>query len=552
MSSRFRTAALAALLAMPFSASSFMLPSAQRARVGISLIGGSNNEGIVPSINSSARSSVNLDELEVTTSLEGILSPPSSSYGLADVEENIPTDLTIGALEDETTSAWVEENTVSLDDIIRDLDGIPLSKEYFAEKMGISTENIDSYTCPEQDVFRGFMSNACRVRLLPGGETAFYKSIVFEELDHAQEKLKNSPHKLARDVQSYKVVADFLSSKACEEVTKKAGVHIPKCYDAQARPDHSDPMKSKFSFLFADYAPWNGWYQQWLLQEDEECKAALTTLAKIHAFFWNGSTFWDDADAAAELEASIWESGSYVQPKAQGFHQYKEVAKEWETKRLKFEKELSPFDYWDNLGERLQSVAKECGYQAHPFANEELTESYRKYRTFTHGDPKQANLFFRKKTSSDSKDVDDDEPELEVGVIDFQWSGFGLAATDVAHFLMAAIHADRLVDGGEEAYLRYYYDELQRYLVEFGVCSTEDDAIRHLSYDTFMEQYDTAFLDKCRLVIAYTWARFTEPVEKDDEVGCARTMNKTSYNKSIPNVVWLASRCDEILKSRGV
>ena len=46
--------------------------------------------------------------------------------------------------------------------------------------------------------------------------------------------------------------------------------------------------------------------------------------------------------------------------------------------------------------------------------------------------------------------------------------------------------------------------------------------------------------------------RFEEPVEKDDEVGCVRTMNKTSYNKSIPNVVWLMTRCDEIMKSRAV
>jgi len=241
------------------------------------------------------------------------------------------------------------------------------------------------------------------------------------------------------------------------------------------------------------------------------------------------------------LEEAIWESGSYVQPKAQGYDQYKKVAEEWKIKRMKFEKELSSFEWWDDLGERLQSVAKECGRLAHPFADDALSGTHRKYRTFTHGDPKQANLFFRSAG-----------PELEVGVIDFQWSGFGLAATDVAHFLSAAVHADRLVDGGEEGYRRYYYEELQRYLVEYGACDTSWDAMELFSYDMFVEQYDTAFLDIGRLVIAYTWARFTEPVDKDDEVGCARTMNKTSYNKSIPNVIWFMLRCDEILKSRGV
>merc|ERR1712154_253354 len=127
----------------------------------------------------------------------------------------------------------------------------------------------------------------------------------------------------------------------------------------------------------------------------------------------------------------------------------------------------------------------------------------------------------------------------------------GLAASDIAHFLTSAVHADRLVDGGENRLLRDYHDELQKYLVEFGAYNTAKEADKNFSYDTFVDQYETAVLDICRLMIAYTWSRFTEPVDKDDEQGCARTMNKTSYNKSIPNIVWLLSRCDEIMKSRG-
>ena len=214
-------------------------------------------------------------------------------------------------------------------------------------------------------------------------------------------------------------------------------------------------------------------------------------------------------------------------------------------KRMKFEKELSSFDYWDNLGIRLEPVSMQNGKVAHPFAyDDEISKEYKKYRTFTHGDPKQANLFFRKQSA--------DTSDLEVGLIDFQWTGFGLAATDIAHFMTSAVHADRLVDGGEDDLLQYYFAELQKYLVEYGAYKDADDAIEKYSYDTFMAQYDTGFLDICRLVIAYTWARFDEAVEKEDEEGCARTMNKTSYNKSIPNVVWLMSRCDEILTSRGV
>jgi len=340
-------------------------------------------------------------------------------------------------------------------------------------------------------------------------------------------------------------------------MTQTTGVCIPKLYDTQQEPNTDNPIESKFSFLFEDLSPADGWYQEWLLQDTESCQTALSTFAKIHAFFWTGSNFWrNEKEAANELEEGVWSSGSYVQPQAQNsetVNQCKIVAQEWATKRMKFETELSSFDYWDNLGERLESVAEECGRLAHPFADDtpELSEQYHKYRTFTHGDPKQANLLFRRAaTSTDGSN--NKQGELQLGLLDFQWAGFGLAATDIAHFITSGVHADVLVDGGEEKLLRYYFDELQTHLVEFGAYRTAEDAIENYSYETFMDQYDIAVLDICRLMIAYTWSRFTEPVERDDEAGKVRTMNKTSYNKSIPTVVWLLSRCDEIMKSRGV
>jgi hypothetical protein len=457
-------------------------------------------------------------------------------------------------------------------DIVTDLDGNLLTKEYFSEKMGV--KNVEYFFCPGEDAFRGFMSNGCRVRL-SSGESAFYKRIVFDDLDHAREKLVTAPFKLVRDAKSYQVVASFLTSKACEELMAETDVRIPKCYDAQLRPNDKNPMLSKFTFLLEDFSPSDGWYQKWLLDDVEECKAALSTYAQVHGFFWSGSRFWkENADAARELEEAIWESGSYVQPTAQDHGQCAQVAKEWAKKRIKFEKDLSPLDYWDNLGERLELVAAECGRQSHPFADETLSSVNQKYRTWTHGDPKQANIFFRREAN---------EPKLQVGLIDFQWSGFGLASvsrfadgneflvllgewyhtccrlnpflhfqTDIAHFMGSAVHADMLEHCGETELLNFYYSELVQYLLKFGVFGSVDEINEEFSFGLFMKQYETAILDLTRLVIAYTWARFDEPVDKQDKDACARTMNKTSYNKSIQNAVWLMSRCDGILKSRGI
>jgi len=522
-----RTALLLAILctaAVLPSASFTLLSSAQRRRVSIAAFAGGKQSREISNI---------AVAVDTTQDKGNALYEPSAAF-----IGNAPTAVLADIGIDELKENLGEPQAV---DIVRDLDGCPLTTEYFKETMGIT--DVESYSCPENEAFRGLMSNACRVHLYPGGQTAFYKRIVFENIDHCQEKLKTAPHKLIRDAKSCEVVASFLLSKACKAMVEQTGVHIPKCYDVKQEPDFSNPMKSKFSFLFEDFGPSDGWYQEWLLQDVETCKAALTTYAKIHAFFWDGSSFWQDGEAAKELEEGIWKSGSYVQPEAQGLDQCKKVAGEWATKRLKFERELSSLGFWDNLGERLESIAEECGRLAHPFADDILSEQYKKYRTFTHGDPKQANLFFRSTTES--------EP-IQVGLCDFQWSGFGLAASDIAHFLTSGVHADMLIGGGEDTLLRYYFDELQKYRVEYGAFETVDDAVEDFSYGVFIDQYETGLLDICRLMIAYTWARFTEPVEKNDKAGCARTMNKTSYNKSIPNVVWLLSRCDEIMKSRGV
>jgi len=469
------------------------------------------------------------------------------------MEEDITTTSASATASASASDSTSHEKIPAIDEIL-DLDNNPLPPSYFEQKMNIP--HVEYYTCPQKDAFSGFMSHACRVYLFPTKQSTFYKSIIFNNLSHAREKQKTSPYKLLRDAKSYAVVANFLNSKACSMTRDVTGVHIPKQYDSILRPNYDNPIESKFSFLHEDFAPQDGWYQQWLLHDEEECKAALLTFAKLHAYFWHGSNFWNDDEAAQGLEEAVWKSGSYVQPTAQildGKCSCTKVATEWKVKRMKFKNELSKFDYWDNLGSRLELVAKQCGKLAHPFADyDDLLDDekqdivsdvdYGKYRTFTHGDPKQANLFFRR----------DNKSGLEVGLIDFQWSGFGLAATDIAHFITSGVHADRLVDGGEKDLLQYYFNELQTHLVKYGAYSTIEEAMEKYSYDTFMEQYDTGVLDICRLIIAYTWARFEYAVEKEDEDLCAKTMNKTSYNKSIPNVIWLMSRCDEILKSRGV
>ena len=429
-------------------------------------------------------------------------------------------------------------NESSCVDIVRDQDGYPLPAKYFSEKL--DNNEIECYTCPEKDAVRGLMSNGCRIYFQPSGTSAFFKRIVFSNLDHALSKLKTAPHKLDRDVKSYRVESAFLASKACQQIIE-TGLRIPKCFDAILELNDENPIESSFLILLEDFSSSDGWSQRWLLRDEEECKAALVALAKMHAFFWTGSKFWDqDAAITEELVAGVWESACYVQPKLQTHNQCQEVAAGWEANREKCRRELDNSSFWNNLGSRLQSIAEVNGKVAHPFATDSVTsKKFDRLKTFIHGDPKQANLFFRRGKNNN----------VEVGLIDFQWSGFGLAASDIAHHITAAVHSDRLVNDGEENLLKHYYDTLQSYLLEFGAFRDKDAVESIYSYEIFLEQYETGVMDMCRLVIPYAWSRFEAVHEEKDH---ARTMNKNSYNKSLSNVVWLMNRCDRILSKRGV
>ena len=164
----------------------------------------------------------------------------------------------------------------------------------------------------------------------------------------------------------------------------------------------------------------------------EEAKAALSELAKMHGYFWHGSDFWkkENGKAGDDLESIVWPNGGYMQPKLQGYDQLKKVCSGWEARYPSFAADLKKIPELNegdiqSLGKRLEEVAAIVGRESHPFSDDSKGNThYMKYRTLIHGDPKHANFFFRQRQVSGMV-----EENIEVGVIDFQWSGFGLAAT---------------------------------------------------------------------------------------------------------------------------
>ena len=465
-------------------------------------------------------------------------------------------------------------------DIARDLDGAPLNISWLEEKLcdknneSKKTFTLKAYAVPESGSARGLMSNGCRVMLewekkndlkqdsetnAPPPSTAFYKRVVMSESPDSRFKLKNVPHKLIRDVRSYQVETAFLTSAACQHgLIEEAGVHVNKVYASDLRPAAmgaglKEQIQSKFAMLVQDLNKDDGWNQEWLL-EYESTKAALKAFADMHGYFWYGSNFWDKegGEMGRELENAVWPNGGYMQPTLQGFDQLENVAAGWNARLPTFEKDLKSIKELENvnlgeIGTRLQNVAKIVGSLAHPFSDGTNSSTLKKYRTLIHGDPKQANIFLREKKAS-VINKGDTAPNLEAGLIDFQWSGFGLAATDIAHHICAAVHPTSLsYDGSKEKeLLDFYYSCLSTSLVRHGVASTEKE-VQDSIYPRaiFQEQYEVAVLDLCRMVFAYAWKRWKPETEPT-----SASLNRNAYNKYLPSVLWLITRCSQILSAR--
>lgn len=276
--------------------------------------------------------------------------------------------------------------------------------------------------------------------------------------------------------------------------------------------------------------------------------AVLEELAKMHGYFWQGSDFWrkDEGKLGDDFETIVWQNGGYMQPKLQGYEQLKKVRNGWEARYPSFESDLMKIPELNgndifSLGKRLEEVAPSVGKASHPFSESVAkNDVFVKYRTLIHGDPKHANFFFRSKIESDS-----DEKNIEVGVIDFQWSGFGLAATDVAHHITSAVSSSALsLDGkGEDELLDHYYSCLSKELIKFGVAkSVEEIETSIFPREMLQRQYEIAVLDVCRIVFAYAWRRWNA-----EDKPTAESFNRNAYNKSLESVLWLITRCHALL-----
>ena len=168
----------------------------------------------------------------------------------------------------------------------------------------------------------------------------------------------------------------------------------------------------------------------------------------------------------------------------------------------------------ETIGERVQRAAVAAGREAHPFAHDDVTD-VEEWRTLIHGDLKAANIL-----------VNGDE----VALLDFQYIGDGLAATDLAHFLTASVAGSELLSDDGSLLDSELVD---LYLAEFAT-------MRDVDGDAFKRQFEVAVVDKARFVFSYVWPRIdASPAELERG---SKIWNRNSYNKDVTAATWLVAR----------
>jgi len=274
-------------------------------------------------------------------------------------------------------------------------------------------------------------------------------------------------------------------------------------YRTEQRVYRDTPVDSRFGLLLRDFAPNQQWKQHPHLDKDHMA-AALCSLARFHAFFWLGPRHCDGdppAGSIAELLPLLWGIGSYWDLQKQpGASQIEALPANWGRLLAAFQGQglLGREEALGmaSVGVRLERVAREAASRVHGTA-----------QTVLHGDPKAPNFFFRRSagSSGEARGMPD------VGLIDFQWSGPGLAAVDVVYCIWASASADLLEEPqGEARLLVAYHTRLVEALVAAGVARDEEQAHGEiLPFAVFEREYTWALLDLARIVVGEHWKTVT-------------------------------------------
>jgi len=227
-------------------------------------------------------------------------------------------------------------------------------------------------------------------------------------------------------------------------------------------------------------------------------KQALHYVAHWHAACWgeDGST----GSAATRLwpRGGFWNAKRHLLLSCKTKKKRRSIATAW-TGTTTYLKTRHPH----LLTERTKTIGQRLQAMADPLRElwQDLT-FVQPYITLIHGDYKAANLFFCACTHEEKED--DDDPQKYVCAVDFQYTGHGLGAFDVAYLLYPDARG-AWEEPEEEELLRAYHDALIAALIMYGKGGPSS-----YPYTLFLAHYHLVRLDlTCYWLEKSGWAATT-------------------------------------------
>lgn len=230
-----------------------------------------------------------------------------------------------------------------------------------------------------------------------------------------------------------------------------------------------------------------------------QAKAALSWLATFHAVGWNDSQHVAWNHNLLHARGGFWTTTTNNNNSSSSSH-LQQLPSQWKRGLVKLESCLE--DVGDNIrllriGPRLQAVCQLLG----PF----LKEQCKYYGTWIHGDFKAANLLFAATNEMDRapKDdnvvvVDDCPSSATVAVVDFQFTGWGVCAEDVAYLLYPDAHGS-LMESVDEL-LDFYHEQLVTQIMNMRRGGPSS-----ISRERLVRLFDLALLDLTRYWLSKGW-----------------------------------------------
>ncbi|GMF63818.1 unnamed protein product [Phytophthora fragariaefolia] len=253
-----------------------------------------------------------------------------------------------------------------------------------------------------------------------------------------------------------------------------------------------------------------------------ETRQALSYLANLHASAWGQEDLLENADSQLWSAACWWALPKRGEKElAQAAEIWPQVLRHW-SKVFEAESTFPPTAELESLGERM---VEEAAY----ISNCLSAEANAALRTLVHGDFKSANLFFEAQSR-------------KVVAFDWQWSGVGIGAMDVANLLNTSVGISQLASNEAELeLLQFYYDCLSERLQALGVAS---DLQKSYPFEAFERHYMLASLEYARLLISNFWKRMTPEscAAKAENANCG-----LGY-RSAPHVVRMVRKLHNGLK----